>query len=262
MVVSGTASPEAMQSDYEQFARAQTSDTNTLEIKVLCSNGFKAVMEELASRFERATKHKVVVKYGLAAIFRRQIESGEPFDLAVLTPAAIDDLIKEGKIVADSRTTLARTGLAIAVRAGAPKPDISTVDAFKRALLRAKSIAYTKEGASGVAFGALIQRLGIADDLKAKSQLTVTGEEVGQAVVRGEAEFGVLPVSEILPVRGAEVLGTFPGDTQTYIPMVAGVSSSAKQGSAARDLIGFLTAPAALPVIQAKGMERTSAPRH
>ena len=143
----------------------------------------------------------------------------------------IDDLIKEGKIVADSRTPLARTGLAIAIRAGSRKPDIATVEAFKRSLLGAKSIAYAREGASG------------------------------------EAEFGVLPVSEILPIRGAELAGTFPVDLQSYIVMVAGVSAGARQGNAARDLVGFLAAPAALPVIKAKGMERnvtasrTSAPR-
>jgi molybdate transport system substrate-binding protein len=235
---------------------------NAAEIKILCSNGFKAVMEELASEFERATKRKISVSYGLAAALKRRIESGESFDLAVLTSAATDDLIKERKIAAASRTPLARTGLAIAIRAGARKPDISTVEPFKRSLLDAKSIAYAKEGASGVAFAALIQRLGMADDLKAKSKLTTTGEEIGQMVVRGEAEFGVLPVSEILPIRGAELLGTFPDGIQSYVVMVAGVSPGAKQGDAAMDLIGFLKAPAALPVITAKGMERDAeAPR-
>ena len=132
----------------------------------------------------------------------------------------------------------------------------TTVEAFKRSLLAAKSIAYAKEGASGVAFAALIQRLGIADDLKAKSKLTATGEPVGEAVVRGGAELGVLPVSEILPIRGAELLGTFPADTQSYIVMVAAVGSGAKASSVARDFVRFLMAPSALPVISAKGMER------
>jgi len=228
------------------------------DVKVLCSSGFKAVMEELAPQFERATHHKVVVRYGLAARLKQEIEAGEVFDLAILTPAAIDDLIKERKVAADSRTILARAGLGVAIRAGAPRPDITTVEAFRRSLLAAKSIAYAKEGASGVAFAALIQRLGIADDLKAKSKLTATGEEVGEAVVRGEVEFGVLPVSEILPIRGAELLGTFPADAQNYIVMVAAVSGGAKDNNAARDLIKFLTAPAALPVIKAKGMEAVS----
>ena len=229
---------------------AQTGD-----IKVLCSTGFKTVMEDLAPQFERATHQKVAVRYGLAAVLKQHIEAGEIFDLAILTPAAIDDLIKERRVAADSRTILARSGLGIVIRAGAHKPDITTSEAFKRSLLGAKSIAYAKEGASGVAFAALIQRLGIADDLKAKSKLTATGEEVGEAVVRGEAELGVLPVSEILPIRGAELLGTFPADTQSYIVMVAAIDARAKASSAARDLIAFLTAPDALPVIRAKGME-------
>jgi molybdate transport system substrate-binding protein len=228
----------------------------TTELEVLCSTGFKAVMEDLVPQFERATHHKVVIRYGLAARLKQDIEAGALFDLAILTPAAIDDLIKAGKVATDSRTILARTGLGIVIRAGAHKPDITTVDALERSLLAAKSIAYAKEGASGVAFAAVIQRLGIADDLKAKSKVTVTGEEVGEAVVRGEAEFGVLPVSEILPIRGAELLGTFPADAQSYIVMVAGVRDGVTGNNAARELIRFITAPAALPVIKAKGMER------
>jgi molybdate transport system substrate-binding protein len=226
------------------------------DIKVLCSNGFKAVMEELAPQFERATHHKVVVRYGLAVKLAQEIQAGEAFDLAILTPGAIDDLIKAHKVAPDSRTILARSGLGIVIRAGAAKPDITTVDAFKRSLLASKSIAYAKEGASGVAFAALVQRLGIADDLKARSRLTATGEEVGESVVRGEVELGVLPVSEILPIRGGELLGAFPADAQNYIVMVAAVSAAAKTATAAKDLITFITAPAALPVITAKGMER------
>lgn len=226
------------------------------DIRVLCSNGFKAVLDELAPQFERATHHRVIVRYGLAAKLKQEIEAGEAFDLAILTPAAIDDLITARKVAADSRTILARSGLGVVIRAGAHKPDITTAEAFKRSLLAAKSIAYAKEGASGVAFAALIQRLGIADQLKDKSQLTATGEAVGEAVVSGNAEFGVLPVSEILPIRGGELLGPFPADAQNYIVMVAAVGTAAKENNAARDLIKSLTAPSALPVIKAKGMER------
>lgn len=226
------------------------------EITVLCSNGLKAVVEELVPQYERATKNTVVVKYGLAASLKQQIEGGAPFDVAIVTPPVIDDLIAHGKIAAGTRTAIAQSGLAIAIRTGARKPDISTVDALKRALLDAKGIAYAKEGASGVAFAAIVQRLGIADALKAKSKLTATGEAVGEAVSRGESEFGVLPVSEILPVRGAELLGTFPAEVQTYVVMVGGVNAGTKQPAVANDLIRFLTAPAALPVLKAKGMER------
>ena len=227
-------------------------------LTVLCSNGLKAVAEDLLPQFERATKHKVVVRYGLAATLKQEIERGDAFDVAFVTPAVMDDLVAHTRIAADTRATIARSGLAVAIRAGARKPDIGTVDAFKRALLDAKGIAYAKEGASGVAFTALIGRLGIADALKAKSRLTATGEEVGEAVVKGEVEFGVLPVSEILPIKGAEMLAPFPADVQSYIVMVGGASAASKQPAAARDLIKFFTAPAAVPVLKAKGMERSS----
>lgn len=238
------------------FIVGQTSDASAAEIRVLCSNGLKAVMEDLAPQFERSTGHKVVVKFGLAAGFKQQIEAGEPFDLAVLTPPLIDDLIKQGKMTAASRAVIARTGLGLMIRAGARKPDVSTTEAFKRALLGAKAIAFAKEGASGVAFTALIARLGIAETLKTRLKPTSSGEEVNDLVVHGDAEFGVLPLSEILPVKGAELGGMFPADGQSYITMAAAVGSSAKQGAAAGDLIKFLMAPAALPAIKAKGMER------
>ena len=238
------------------FILGQSSAADAAEIRVLCSNGLKAVMEDLAPQFERAMGHKVVVKFGLAAAFKQQIEAGEPYDLAVLTPPLIDDLIKQGRMAADTRAVIARTGLGIMIRAGAHKPDVSTTETFKRALLGAKSIAFAKEGASGVAFTALIERLGIADTLKPKLKPTSTGDEANDLVVRGNAEFGVLPLSEILPVQGAELGGMFPADVQSYIVMTAAVSSSAKQGAAARDLIKFLMSPAALPSIKAKGMER------
>ena len=236
----------------------QARAANAAEITVLCSVGLKAVMDELAPQFERATKHTVVVKYDLAAVLKRQIEGGAPFDLVVLTPAMLDNLIKQGKVAADSRAVVARSGLALAIREGAKKPDISSTDAFKRTLLGAKSIAYAKEGASGVFFAEIIQGLKIADALKSKSTLTATGDAIGEAVVHGTVELGVLPVSEILPVPGMVVGGAFPAEVQRYIVMVAGVSSGAKQGATARDLVKFLMAPAALPVIKAKGMERAA----
>jgi molybdate transport system substrate-binding protein len=233
---------------------AQPRTAGAEDIIVLCSNGLKAVIEDLVPKFEHETKHKVVVKYGLAASLRQQIEGGEAFDVAFLTPVAIDDLIARGKIAADSRATIARSGLAFAIRSGSRKPDVRNADAFKRALLNAKAIAYAKEGASGVLFAALVQRLGIADDLKAKSRLAASGEEVSAAVVSGDVEFGVLPLSEVLPIKGAEPV-IFPADVQSYIVMVGGVSAASRQ-AAARELMKYVTGPAALPVIMAKGMEK------
>ena len=246
-----SASPRESQSPAENAAAAQ--------ITVLSSNGFQAVMEDLAPRFERAKHRKLAVTYDLAATLKQNIESGRPFDLAILTPAAIDDLIASGKIAAGSRTPLARSGLGLAVRAGARKPNVSTSDAFKRTLADAKSIAYVKEGASGVAFAALVKRLGIADALEPKTRLKATRDEVGEAVRGGQVEFGVLPISEILPLPGVELGAAFPGEVQTYIVMVGGVSAKAPRAAAVRELLDFLTADAALPTIKAKGMERTTA---
>lgn len=234
----------------------QTQQANAADIRVLCSNGLKSVLEELAPQFERASGHKVVVTFGLAAVFKQQIDAGETFDLAILTPPLIDDLIKTGKMAADTRTVIARTGLGVMIKAGAGKPDVRTTDSFKRALLGAQSIAYAREGASGVAFVATIERLGIAETLKPKLKPTATGEEVNELVVRGGAEYGILPLSEILAVRGAELGGMFPSEVQSYITMATAVSSKARQPAAARDLIKFLTGSSALPVIKAKGMER------
>jgi molybdate transport system substrate-binding protein len=226
------------------------------EIRVLCSNGLKTVMEDLVPKFEKATGHKVAVTFGLAAGFKQRIEAGEAFDLAVLTPALIDDLIRQGKMAADSRAVIARTGLAVMIRAGARKPDMRTTESFKNALLAANGIAFAKEGASGVAFAALIDQLKIADKLKPKLKPTATGEEVHSLVVSRGAEFGILPLSEILGVPGAELGGMFPADVQTYITMAAAAGTKAGNGAAAGELIKFLVAPANLAAIKAKGMER------
>jgi molybdate transport system substrate-binding protein len=223
---------------------------------VLSSNGFQAALEELAPRFERDKKQKLNVTYDLAATLKQRIENGLAFDLAVLTPAAIDDLIKSGKIAAASRTPLARVGLGLAVRAGARKPDLATTDAFKRTLTNAKSITYVKEGASGVAFVGLIERIGLAAALQPKTRLAATRDEVGEILARGDAELGVLPVSEILTLRGVELGGRFPADVQTYIVMVAGASTTSAQSPSVQDLIKFLLDAHSGSVMSAKGMER------
>lgn len=226
------------------------------EIRILCSNGIKAVMQELIPQFEQATKHQVLVTYGVSADLKRQVEAGESFDIAVLTPALIDDAINRGQIAGDTRIVFARSPMAIAIRRGTTKADIGTIDAFKRALLASKSIAYAREGATGVFFADLVQRLGLGDPLKSKIKLTITGDEVSAAVVRGDAELGVLPVSEIVSVRGLDVLGTFPADVQGYVTMVGGVSSRSTQKQVANELIQFLTSPASRSILKQMGMER------
>jgi len=223
-------------------------------LTVFCSNGIKAAVEELAPRFERDSHIKVAVTYDLAANLKRRIEAGDAFDVAILTPAGIDDLIKQGKVASNSRTMIARSDLGVEMRSGGRKPDLSTVDAFKNTLLKAKAVAYAKEGASGVLFMQTMNKLGIAD--KVKGMPTATGEAVSEAVVNGTADFGILPVSEILPVKGAEVAGTFPSDARAFIEMVGGVNAKSPRAAGARRFVEFLVGAQGVPVLKKTGMSR------
>jgi molybdate transport system substrate-binding protein len=224
------------------------------EIRVLSSVGIKAVVEELAPQFEKTTKHKVTAVFDLASAQKAKIEGGERFDVAILTPALIDELIAKGAIAAASKTVVARTGLGLMIPAGARKPDVSTVDAFKKTLVGAKAVTLVPAGASGVAFLATAKKLGIADTIKTTP--AANGDEVNANVTSGAADIAILPVSEILPVKGAQLGGLFPADVQTFIVMAAGVNAKSP-GSAARDIVAFLMSKANDAVIKAKGMERT-----
>ena len=190
---------------------------------MLCSNGIRAVMQELVPQFEKATGHHVVITYGLAAELKRQIDAGEPFDLAILTQPFIDDGIEKGSLVRESRTVLARAGMAMAIRKGGTKPDVATTEALKRTLLASPSIAFAKEGAAGTFFVALIDRLGMTNALESEAQTGSDGRRRGgrrsQAAARRSA---CMPLSEILPAPGVEVLGPFPADVQSYMVMVGG----------------------------------------
>jgi molybdate transport system substrate-binding protein len=224
------------------------------EIKVLSTNAVTAVLDELGPVFERETGHKLVIHYDVANILRNQILAGEQFDVAIVTGPATEELLKQGKLAAGSRGDIARSGVGVAVRAGAPKPDISTAEAFKRTMLAAKSVAYTTQGASGIYFTSVLQRLGIAEEMKSKSKVQ-QGGSVGEVVAKGEAELAVQQISELLRVPGIELVGPFPPALQNFTLFSAGVSAGAKEPEAAQTLIKFLTAPSALPVIKAKGME-------
>jgi len=225
------------------------------EIRVLSSVGIKAVVDVLGPQFEQKTKHKVTTTFDLAGVLKTRIEGGEPFDVAILTPAMIDELISKGKIAPATRVEVARTGLGLMMRAGAPKPDVSTSEAFRKTLLGAKSITYVTTGASGVAFLATIEKMGIAEAIKAKSKPAANGEQVNANILNGTTEFAVLPVSEILPVKGAELGGVFPSAVQTYIVMAAGVNATAKS-TVAREFVAYLMAAPNSAVIRDKGMER------
>ena len=225
-------------------------------ITVLSSNGLRAVIQELAPQFEKATGNQVAISFSVAAELKKRIDAGEPFDLAILTPVLMDDLIKRGTVVAATRTALARTGMAIAVRRGAAKPDVRSVDALKASLAAAPSIAFAKEGAGGLFFTALVDRLGLAPTLTPKFKTFTTGDDVREAVGRGEAAIGVMPLSEILPAPALEVAGLFPSAVQDYAVMVAGISQRTTRAALVQSFIDFLMSPGATTVVKNKGMER------
>jgi molybdate transport system substrate-binding protein len=228
------------------------------EIKVKAGAATTGVLRELGPQFERATGHKIVFEFGLSGTFKRQIEAGEAFDIAIIAPGLLDDLIKQGKIVADTRADFARVGIGVAARAGAPKPDISSVDAFKRAMLNAKSITYPPEGATGIHLVKMFERLGIAEQMKAKTKPQQVAENVPQAVANGEAELGILGATVLLGVRGVEFVGLIPPELQDYVVQTAGVGGSSKEPDTARAFVKFLMTPEATGVVTAKGMERVT----
>jgi molybdate transport system substrate-binding protein len=228
---------------------------NAAEIKVVSSVGVKLALDKLAPQFEGANEHKLKLNYGTAVPLKRQIDAGDSFDVLILTPPMIEELAKNGKIAAGTATNITKIGIGVAVRAGTPKPDIGTVDAFKRTLINAKSIAYSKEGQSGTAMAAVIERLGLTAQLKDKTVLETRSGMAAATVVEGKAELAFTLISEILPIAGAEFAGPLPAEIQTYVVFTAGVASSIKDAAAAQSFINFLKSPAAIPVLKASGME-------
>jgi molybdate transport system substrate-binding protein len=224
------------------------------DITILASNGVKAPVVELAPQFEKETGHKLNFTWGASNLLVKQAETGEPFDVIIVTPALIKSLIQEGKVVDGSAVDLARVGLGVAVKQGAPKPDISTVEAFKNTMLNAKAIAFTTAGQSGLHFMGVAEKLGIAEQVKAKSK-TVPGGAAAEFVAKGEADIAVQLIPELASVPGVEVAGPFPAALQNYIVLTGGVGTNAKDKGGAQALIKYLTTPAAISVIKAKGME-------
>jgi molybdate transport system substrate-binding protein len=227
------------------------------EIKVLTAGAFKQVLLALLPDFERTSGHKVVVENDTVGALTKRIEGGETFDLAILTPAAVDALTSKGKFVPGSRANLARVGIGVVVKEGAPKPDIGSLAAFRQALLAAKSVAYIDPaagGSSGIYVAGLLDKLGIAGEVKPKAKL-IPGGAVAEHVARGEAELGIHQISEILPVKGVTLVGPLPSDIQNYTVYAAALGAQAKEGDAAKALLKALSGPAAAEVLKSKGME-------
>jgi molybdate transport system substrate-binding protein len=221
------------------------------EIKVMASAAFKEAYLELVPQYERATGHKVVTIWASSVQMMSRLKGGETVDLVILSAASVDELTKAG--IVSERFDIARSGVGVAVRSGAPRPDISSGEALKRAVLAARSIVYST-GPSGVYLIGLFQRMGIADAIKGKVK-QVQGEPAGAVVARGEAELGFQQVSELLPVPGIDLIGPLPPDVQQITVVSAGLHARAKAPHAGKALVSFFKAPAAAPVIREKGME-------
>jgi len=221
------------------------------EVTLICSNALKSVMEEIGPQFEKTSGHKLRITYGSTGPLKASIDKGTAFDVAILGVGATDQLVKDGKLAAATRADIARSAMGVAIRPGLPKPDISSVEAFKRALLDAKSIGYSEDGLTGKYLKGLFVKLGIADQLKAKTVHGRGGELVGD----GKADLGLTQVSEILPVKGAELLGPLPAGVQEYTVFPGAASAASKKPEAAKALLKFLASPAAGKVIKAHGLE-------
>jgi molybdate transport system substrate-binding protein len=230
------------------------------ELKVLSAFGMQSVMEDLGPKFEGATGHPLAISFATGGATVKRARDGEAADVVIAIRQGIDGLVKDGKAVAGTVTVLARAGIVVAVRQGAPKPDISSPDALKRTLLAAKSIAYVDPasgGASGIHFAKVLDRLGIANEMQAKTVFpnSKTPAEVGVLVANGEAEIGVHLIQELTSVAGIDLVGPLPGDLQDTTVFSAAIMTGAKEVEAAKALLNFLRTPEAVVLIKAKGME-------
>lgn len=226
------------------------------DIRVLGTQSMTLVWSQVSAGFEQRTGHKVSMTPHIAAAAKRMIDAGEPFDVVVLSPAVVDELIREGKVVPASRVDIMKALIGVAVRAGTARPDVSTVDAFKTTLLQARTISYLRTGASGLYLSGLMGKLGIAEALRAKSKLP-DEDIVGPMVARGEAELGITAISTLLATPGLDVVGPIPESIQNPVVFTGGVSSGTQVRQAAEQFLAFVTSSAVVPAIRAKGLEPT-----
>lgn len=224
------------------------------DINVLASGATKEVYLDLVPQFEQSSGNKVMTIWSGTADIKKRIAAGEVYDVVIASGPDIDSFIQQGKMVAGSRIDLMKSGVGIAVRAGAPKPDISSSEALKKTLLAAKSIGYST-GPSGVYVQSLFERMGIASQVKSKLKQTPSGVRIGTIITSGEAEVGFQQVSELIHEPGVDYVGPLPADVQKITVFSAGIHSGAKQPDAAKELVKVLTGSAAAPVIKKHGMD-------
>ena len=230
-----------------------------MEIRLFSGNGMRAALAELAPQFECASGHTVAVQYDPAKVVMRRIESGESADAALLGEETLDALIALGKIDPVSRSRLVRNGIGVAVRRGADRPDISTLERLRDALIAAPSVAFTTEGASGIHFAGVIEQLGIAAAVRAKAR-TQPGGLVGELITSGEAELAIQQIPELLAVPGIDVVGPLPAEAQKIAVTAGGVFLGAPAAAAAAALLDFLRGPQAASVFRACGFELAHEP--
>jgi molybdate transport system substrate-binding protein len=240
-------------------ALAWTIGTNAqaAELRVLTSGAIKAALADIKPLFEQASEHKLIITSDTSGRIAKRIAEGEETDLIIVTSGGIDDLVKQGKVVAGSKAVLARSGIGAVVRKGAPKPDISTPEKFKAALLDAKTVAYTSPasgGQSGIYFAKMLGELGIADEVNRKAKFG-QGGPVAAIVAAGEAELGMQQIPELINFPGVDYVGPLPGNLQFFTVLAAGIAGNGKQPDAARALIAFFSTPAALAAMKKNGME-------
>jgi molybdate transport system substrate-binding protein len=231
-----------------------TTTAHAAEIKVIASAAVKDVVLDLIPAFEKSSGHKVTTIWAGTEAITKRISGGEMVDIVLIAAPNIDKLISEGRLVAGSRADVAKSGIGVAVRAGLPKPDISSGEAVKKAVLEAKSVAYSS-GPSGFYLADLFKKMGIADQIKDKVKQTPSGVQVGEVVARGEADLGFQQVSELLHLKGIHYLGPLPADIQHITVFSAGLHTAATAPDAAKQLVKFLTAPEAGAIIRKTGME-------
>ena len=225
-------------------------------LRLLVSNGMKGSMEALQGQCEKEVGRPLQVQFGSTASLKQRIEAGDAFDVTIITVEAIDDLIKKGFLTSASRTAVGRSELGVGIRAGAPKPDIRTVATFKQTLREAPSITYPQDGASRGYIEHMFERLGIAAEVQPKVILAPGSGPATESVAAGKAAMVLTLFSEIVPTRGAEILGPFPGEYQSDIRFGAAASAKSTHADAAKALMAFLAGAKAAPVLKAKGIDR------
>ncbi len=233
-------------------------DRDDMNLRVLSTIGIQGALTALVSTLEQQAGASIDVSFGTAAVFKKKIEDGADFDVAILTRSVIGDLAANGRIASSSVFDIARSGLGLAVRQHARKPDIDSIDSLKRTLLDAESVASSSTGLAGAYFMEVLAELGITDRMTPKIRLDTSGGYVAEITARGEAQLAVQLVSEILPVRGVELVGTFPDPVQKYAILSAGISSMTRASSAATALIGRLQDPSVEAIFASCGLERSA----